>query len=162
MITQERLKEFLSYCPDTGVFAWRRSRGTAKAGSIAGCVNKRGYRIIRIDMHSYKAHRLVFLYMTGSFPARHTDHINGVTFDNRWLNLRDVTSQENSRNQKRRSNNTSGLAGVKRDKPTNKWRVFINFDLKQQYLGYYDDFFEACCARKSAETKHDFHPNHGR
>jgi len=31
-----------------------------------------------------------------------------------------------------------------------------------QHLGYHIDFFEACCARLSANVSYGFHENHGR
>ena len=34
--------------------------------------------------------------------------------------------------------------------------------LTQETLKHFNDFFEACCARKSAEIKLDYHKNHGR
>lgn len=33
--------------------------------------------------------------------------------------------------------------------------------LGKKYIGIYRDFFEACCKRKSLESKHNFHENHG-
>lgn len=65
MITQERLKELLTYDPATGEFRWIVSRGPNRAGNSAGCIDKAGYRIIEIDGKAYRAARLAFLYMTG-------------------------------------------------------------------------------------------------
>ena len=89
MITQERLKELLHYDPETGVFTWKVDKGTrARAGQEAGCLNGvSGYIDISIDKKLEKAHRLSFLYMDGSMPPEHTDHINGIRNDNRPQNL---------------------------------------------------------------------------
>ncbi len=45
-LTQERLKELLDYCPDTGVFTWRKKpseKSPIRIGSIAGSINQSGY-----------------------------------------------------------------------------------------------------------------------
>ncbi len=49
MITAERLRQLLSYDPESGLFVWRVGRGKAKPGSVAGTVNDDGYIIIGID-----------------------------------------------------------------------------------------------------------------
>ncbi len=55
------------------------------------------------------------------------DHINHNKFDNRFENLRVVTHQQNMRNRKKQSNNTSGKQGVFRVTKNNKayWVVDI-------------------------------------
>lgn len=160
MLTQSRLKELLHYCPDTGVFTRLTGNNRVKVGSIAGCLAGLGYSQIRIDRKKYYSHRLAFLYIEGAFPKNNTDHINGVKADNRWSNLRAVTQAENLRNQKKRNTNTSGIMGVHRHK--GKWVAQIKVGGKLLYLGFFADFFEACCARKSIELKYGYHPNHGR
>ena len=37
MITQERLRELIHYCPETGEFTHLESRGSVKAGTKASC-----------------------------------------------------------------------------------------------------------------------------
>lgn len=51
-------------------------------------------------------------------------------------------------------NNKSGLAGVSFKEDENKWIAYISVNKKRINLGRFDDFFEACCARKSAENKY--------
>jgi len=161
-ISQEYLKSLLDYNPDTGVFTWIKSRKGAALGNVAGVVVWSGYRLIQIDRKTYRAHRLAFLWMTGSFPPKETDHINGIRNDNRWCNLRAVTGLENSLNKRKASNNTSGVMGVTWHRVSMKWQASIKVNQRSMALGYYKDFFEAVCARKSAETVFNFHPNHGR
>jgi len=161
-ITQERLKELLHYCPETGVFTNRvNRRPRGKAGAVAGNFCG-GYIEISLDNQTYRAHRLAFLWMTASFPPDQTDHINGIRDDNRWVNLRAVSDQENKRNLKRPSNNRSGVIGVNWFKPARMWRAYITVDNKHISLGYHKDFSSAVLARKQAEHKHGFHSNHGR
>lgn len=161
MITQERLKELYHYCPDTGAFTSKVKRGPVKAGRVASALNDDGYPIVTIAYKKYRQHRLAFLYMEGEIPAE-VDHINGDRADNRWCNLREVSRVQNSQNARRNSRNTSGVTGVSFHKHTGKWKVAIRAQGKNIHLGVYEDFFEAVCARKSAENRHGFHPNHGR
>lgn len=110
--TQEILKEFFNYNPDTGVFT--RIKSTSKValkGSIAGGMTKNGYLIISVGKNRHYAHRLAFLYVEGKFPEVIVDHINGDKSDNRWLNLRQATYSENNCNNKRGTSNT-GYKGV--------------------------------------------------
>ena len=156
------LKEHLSYNPDSGTFIWLKSSSDKiKKGQIAGW-NRTRYRVICIKKKFFMAHRVAWLYMVGSWPALEIDHINGNTLDNRWSNLREVTISEQNRNLGLKKTNTSGICGVYWFKSTKSWRAKIDFDKKQIHLGFYKNFFEACCARKSAERKYGFHVNHGR
>lgn len=162
MITQEELKESISYDPETGVFTWLKTRcGRALAGSECGSLHSLGYIIITIDKERYFSHRLSFLYMTGAFPENDTDHINGIRHDNRWVNLRSVTRSENLKNRKLSSNSTSGVNGVHFNKGCEKWEVKIRVDGKRKGLGYYFDFDEAVRVRKAADVKYGYHENHG-
>ena len=96
MLDQKTLKENLEYCPDTGNFTWLVSKNNrVKAGAIASNINYYGYVRIGINGKQYGAHRLAFLWMTGEFPDE-CDHINHQRSDNRWENLRSVTSAENN------------------------------------------------------------------
>jgi len=157
MITQKRLKELLHYDPDTGIFTWEVNKKRARRGDKAG-TDRAGYIQIKIDQIAYKAHRLAWLYMEGYFPENEIDHINRVTDDNRWGNLREVSHQCNMRNKKIRDDNTSGVTGVFWNKKYTKWEVFIKVDGKQKYFGRHKEFTNAAQARWEAEVEYNF-PN---
>jgi len=162
MLTQEKLKLLLDYDQETGLFLWGVTLGCrAKKGNRAGGLDRCGYIEIGINGRQYKAHRLAWLYVYGVWPE-FIDHINHVRDDNRIINLRSVSRQENSKNRKINHNNTSGVCGVYRYKSSMKWVSLICVDTKLVNLGYFNDFFEACCVRKSAEIKHGYHENHGK
>jgi len=161
-ITQERLKEVLFYDPRSGIFTWKMSRGTARKGAVAGVESTGGYRAIGIDGRRYSAHRLAFLYVEGSFPKDSTDHVNGKTTDDSFKNLRRVSIRTNTKNRKIRSTNKTGIHGVCWHAALLRWQVNISNESGWLYLGVFDSFFDACCARKSAELKYNYHPNHGR
>ena len=80
------------------------------------------------------------------------DHINGNVKDNRKCNLRVATPSENSMNSKKRSNNTSGVTGVKKYK--GKWVACIRVRNERIYLGIYNNFEDAVKVRKEAEEKY--------
>ena len=149
MITQCELKEVLDYNPDTGVFIWKKTVGNrAVIGSVAGHKNNNGYICIKINRKTYKAHRLAYLYMTGNFPENLIDHINHITDDNRWTNLRDATNSQNQFNKAKHKNNTSGYKGVSWDTRNKKWRAKIKCMNKTIHIGCYTTPQEAAEAYK--------------
>jgi hypothetical protein len=162
-LTQNYLKENLDYNPTTGIFNWKVSNNNRiKVHDIAGSVRKDGYIHIRINGKDYRAHRLAYLYITGSFPLNQVDHINHSRDDNRFSNLRLVSNQENQRNRSMRVNNKSGFTGVCWDKCANKWKAQIKANGKVKYLGSFTDLAEAIDCRKKANVEYGFHTNHGR
>lgn len=151
MLTVEHLKELLSYSPETGVFTWLVSRGgRAQPGAKAGTRNVNGYWRIDVEGEKLYAHRLAWLYMTGSWPKGEIDHINGVRADNRFPNLREATVSENRRNVTMRRHNTSGVFGVTFDKARKKWKAQIVVDRKCIFIGRFDAIEDAKKARDMA------------
>lgn len=159
-LNQDRLKELLEY--NGHDFIWKVEKSSRiKIGDIAGCTNRRGYRLIKIDRKLYLAHRLVWLYVHGEFPPQFIDHINGDPSDNRIENLRSASASQNQRNKGMQQNNTSGVTGVGWDAPNNKWRVGIRAEGKDKTVGRFHLLSDAIAARKDAEIKYGFHANHG-
>lgn len=175
ILTQEVLKELLHYDPDTGIFTWKeRDRRYFTSTGHQTTWNKRfsgketnglsvqGYVRISIFYKRYRAHRLAFLYMEGRFPRDKVDHWLGDRADNRWNKISHSSQLQNCRNMKICKRNKTGIIGLSWHKKSQKYMACINVNYKTNYLGIYEDFFEACCARKSAEIKYNFHENHGR
>jgi len=160
-INQEYLKSILHYNPETGVFCWKVRQGRVCSGEVAGS-EKWGYTRIKINSKEYLAHRLAFLYMTGAWPKDEIDHINHVRDDNRFVNLRSATRQENAKNLKMSLANTSGVTGVNWHKATKKWKASIWKNGKTKHLGGFSSIEAATQARKMAEIEENYHPNHGR
>ena len=154
MITQDRLKEVLHYSPETGLFTWEErlnsfSFNGKHAGKSAGSYDEYGYQVIKIDSKSYKAHRLAFLYMEGTFPPKHVDHINRIEDDNRWENLRPATQSENMSN--RKDNNR--VIGVYFHKGSKMFHTTSTKDSgKLEHLGCFKEYWDAICARKAWES----------
>ena len=151
-LTQERVRELLNYDPDTGVVTWRvRTSNRVKVGDPITTLSSKGYIMVGIDGVRYKLHRIIFLYMTGAFPAHHIDHITRDRCDNRWCNLRPSTPKYNQRNMKVFSSNTSGVTGVSWYTRGMSWHVTITDNYIGYKLGSFDDFTEAVAHRLAAE-----------
>lgn len=140
-LTAERLREVLSYNPETGEFHWLKSSNNfVKVGEIAGKrLNSSGYKDIQIDGVHYRAHRLAWLYVYGVWPDGEVDHINCIRTDNRIANLRDVPDRLNSHNRIAPSrNNTSGYLGVTKKKD-GRYQASIRIGGKRIHLGSFSD-----------------------
>ncbi|MFA6060922.1 MAG: HNH endonuclease [Taibaiella sp.] len=161
-LTQERLKELLNYDQETGVFTWLERNdkrfNSRFSGKKAGRINSEGYIHILIDKNEYKAHRLAFLYITGSFPKDQVDHINSIRSNNKWSNLRESTHSENQQNQKKafKSNKSTGVLGVYFYEKTNRFRAHIGINKKDVTLGWFKTLDDASKAYIDAKRK--FHP----
>ena len=70
------------------------------------------------------------------------------------LHYVDGTNIELIRKNTRRSNNTSGCAGVVWRKKDRRWSADIGFQGKRYYLGLYERYEDAVRARKEAETRY--------
>lgn len=114
-----------------------------------------------LNIH-FRAHRICWLLHYRSWPENSIDHINGDKTDNRIENLRDVTCAENHKNQRMRSNNTSGFRGVYWNKNMDKWQSYIRENGRSKHLGVFTEFEEAVKSRLEAERRLGYHPNHGR
>ena len=126
MVTQELLKKRFHYDPETGIFTRLiKVANCADIGILNGSPHRKGYRQTRIFKKSYLLHRLAWMYMTGEWPKHNIDHINGIPYDNRWNNLRDIPNGVNRQNMKKPMvTNKSGLLGVsfsKKGKDGNHW-----------------------------------------
>jgi len=148
-----RVLELLDYDPATGLFTWKIRRGCRPAGAEAGTLSH-GYIVIRIDGKSHQAHRLAFLVVNGYMP-KEIDHINGDPSDNRIINLRQATRQENVRNTGMRVNNTSGYKGVYWDKSNGKWQAQAqDANGKRKTLGRFPTPEAASAAYESYASRH--------
>ena len=152
-LTVERLREVLSYNPETGSWVWAKTLSIRRvAGCIAGDVKPNGYRFIGIDGHRYRAHRLAWFYMTGEWPPMQIDHWDNNRSNNAWRNLRLATNKNNQANSRRPKNNTSGFKGVYWSKQKRKWAAKINPDRRQVHLGFFDIPEDAHAAYTAAAT----------
>ena len=145
-----RLRQALSYDPNTGRFTRLARCGNAMPGSKVGCLDRQGYWVMSFEGRQYGAHRLAWLHFYGTWPTGQIDHINGDKADNRIYNLRDVTETTNRQNIRRpHRDNKSGFLGVR--KLGNRFTSCIHANGRLIHLGSYaaaDDAHEAYLTAK--------------
>ena len=161
MITQDELKKIFKYDSDTGMFERVSKRCGTRIGAYVGNVMPCGYLRIKVDGKLYLAHRLAWLYVHGKFPDAEIDHINGIRLDNKIINLRDVSKNENLINKRIYANSSSGITGVNWHKQHRKWSVVISINGERKHLGLFHDINLAKLCRQEASKKYGFHINHG-
>jgi len=148
------VRSLLTYEMQTGVFNWRRApTNQVQAGAKAGWIEARGYRRICIGGKSYQAHRLAWLYVTGSWPEDQIDHINLNRSDNRWSNLRAATNSQNQANVGPSRRSSSGIKGVYWHRRIGKWHASIMFNRRLICLGYRNTKEEAAALYAAAAKK---------
>lgn len=170
-VPPEILHRLLRYEPSTGKLFWRerpmefcksdrehRRWNTMWAGKEAFThAVPNGHKHGAIFGKMVLAHRVIWAMVTGKWPGKPIDHINGDGGNNRFKNLRKVAHQENCRNQKARRSERLGIYFE-----VGRWRARIRHDGKNIHLGLFDDKDDAIAARKAAEIEYGYHANHGR
>lgn len=113
MLTQERLKELLTYDAVEGCFYRKvRTSNCTQVGDRFGHLNKiSGYEEGRLYGKLYTTHRLVWLYHYGYFPDA-IDHKDCNRSNNRLANLREATNEQNGYNHKQSKANKTGVKGL--------------------------------------------------
>lgn len=153
-LTQACIKEILDYNPETGELKWKACRSTnIKPGTRFGSHCRLGYLRGKVNRETFAAHRVIWLYVYGEWPAGEIDHINGVRDDNRLANLRVVTRQQNNHN-RHKSWAGSGFMGVYANH--GRWRAAINVNKKTVTIGNFGTREEAAAAY--IEAKRRLHP----
>jgi len=152
----EYLREILHYDPETGVFTWRAGRGRVKDGAVAGSILPRREgkggptSLVGVRGRKYPAHRLAWVYMTGSWPPLEIDHIDTDSLNNRWDNLRLATTQQNGANRGPQKNNSSGFKGVCWNKANKAWRATTRYNGVKIQIGDFktpEAAYAAYCAK---------------
>jgi HNH endonuclease len=114
-------------------------------------LNSRGYaaRTFRDNGRQYtmRLHRLIL----NPLPGFEVDHINGDPLDNRRVNLRVVTHQENMMNRRVGAADT-GLKGVSKER--HRWKAYIKIRGKKTHLGSFPTAARAAAAYNAAALKH--------
>jgi hypothetical protein len=154
-ISAEQLRALLTYDPLTGEFRWLKRGAGRPVDRIAGGLAPTGYRRIRIHGIEYLAHRLAWVYVTGSWPIHSIDHIDGDPANNAIANLRDVPHRVNLQNRRSASTHSrTGLLGASLDRRSGRYASFIRLGDKQTCLGLFDTATEAHEAYVSAKRIH--------
>lgn len=107
-----------------------------------------GYGVFNINKKTIMMHNFIMNPPEGF----EVDHINGCRSDNRHCNLRLATHQQNMLNRSANRNNKLGIKCISRR--GNRWRVRINLEGKETFLGSYGSLEEAIEVRDAAFKKH--------
>lgn len=155
-LTQERLKQVVSYDKDTGNFIRiLKAKGTV-VGRVLGYKKSNGYIALSIDGQKYFAHRLAWLYVHGDFPKHDIDHIDGNRENNKIENLRDVQRTVNLQNLKKAKshNKSTRILGVYIH-ANGKFTSRISVNKKDIYLGLFETADQA--QQAYLQAKQQFH-----
>lgn len=159
ILTAQRLRELLHYDPITGIFTRLVKTGTkVSVGDVAGFLDDKGYVRIRIgDGKRYLAHRLAWLYVHGTWPARGLDHEDTIHHHNWILNLRLATKSQNGQNiRKANRDSKSGVLGVSWDKDRNCWVAQLKLEGRIVHKSRHENMEDAKQAHLAAKAR--FHP----
>lgn len=168
LLSIEYLRQRLRYEPETGKLFWLDYEGVPQSWKARWVgkeaftyVSDQGYRHGCICTIPYRAHRVAWAIYHGMWPTNQIDHVNGVRADNRIVNLREVSNQDNLRNATLSKKNTSGTTGVTWDRKNSMWKAQIMVDGRCIHLGYFDNLEEAAAARAEASRLYGFTERHG-
>lgn len=177
--SQEVLRQLLDYVPETGKLFWKerdisffadtpartaeheKNQWNSKNAGREAFTSDFGFGHLRgrVFGATYMAHRVIWKMVFGDDPVG-VDHINGNPSDNRIVNLRSCDQAENTKNARLRTDNRSGVHGLR--KRGNSWVASIGVNGTTKHIYQSTRFCEALKARKAAEREYGFHPNHGR
>jgi len=156
-ITPKLLADRYTYNAETGLFFFKKDRGrqTFKTN------HSNGYFVANVLGKTIYAHRAAWAIQTGDWPEGVIDHVNGDKKDNRWENLRDVSSAQNQRNMRKSIVNKSGYVGVYRKPGSRLWTASISSYGRSLNLGSYETAKEAALVRLGAQKALGFQSRHG-
>jgi hypothetical protein len=119
-------------------FTWYAANGYAKSRIVVE-------QVIKI----VAMHRLI----TNATLGLEVDHINGNKLDNRKINLRLVTRQQNALNLSLAKNNKSGFKGVSWCNSSRKWKATIAYARQRYHLGFFNTPEAAYAAYRMASKR---------
>lgn len=173
----EKLKTVLDFEPKTGVFTWKKrvpSDFSGERSPIHSCAQwnskHAGKRALNSECRGYKygrvfgvkvyAHRAIWAFTYGVWPAGEIDHINGCPSDNRVSNLRLADRSGNSSNVRSARGSSSKFLGVYWCPKDRYWIAAISKHGSKNTLGYFRDEKAAALAYdKAAREIHGSYAN---
>lgn len=120
--------------------------------------DSQGYAIrCKINADSTKTTEKMHRLITGAKEGEIVDHINGIPWDNRRVNLRIVTNSQNGKNKGIYPTNKTGYKGValnNSSKGSKKYTAQITVDYRKIHLGCFDNPVEAALVYDEAARKY--------
>lgn len=163
MITQENIRHFFEYDPETGVLVRvakvnRHNGLTYPCHVVVSGDNGAGYSRVEVCGQRAFAHVVIFILMVGRHPES-VDHINGDKQDNRWANLREVSHGENMVNKGVYKNSPFGVPGV--SFKHGSYVAAFQMNGERFHVGSFPTLDAARVALITARSGKGFHNNHG-
>jgi hypothetical protein len=151
------------YNSNTGILYHKYTKGSnALIDQEAGCVLREGYRQVRANKKKWATHRVAWFLYYGKWPTLEIDHINGNGFDNRIINLREVSTCTNALNRYFHRNGTpQGITKVNRPNCKKPYRVRIPKEYNgkilsnRRHVGYFASIEEAKQALENYHRDHN-------
>lgn len=159
-LSQDEILSLFVVDAENGKLFWRRLNKyhPRLTGTEAGFAadnrsnSKKKYWIVKIGRTQYRRGQIILASATGRWPDEQVDHINGDSLDDRAVNLRHATQQQNSWNHKTRAKSDAAPMGV-RSMPNGKFQARIRRDHATKHLGVFDSAHEAEAAYKAARKE---------
>ena len=142
----------ISYDPNTGEIT--RISGQ-RAGRVVGHHQPNGYLTITFRHRTYRFHRVAWALHTGGWPIGQIDHIDGVTTNNKWSNIRDVTAAVNSQNKREAYRNNQSKVQGATPMPTGEFMSRIFRNGRRVFLGVHPTAVAAGAAYQAAKVALD-------
>jgi len=139
------------YSPQTGNVYRSQQQGRNGARGVIRGKNPGGYLHFQYKGKMISCHRAAFQLRNIDPTGMEVDHINGIRADNRWENLRLVTSRDNANNKSFHRNGRK--VGARFCNQKNKWLSEIIIGGKSNHLGFFlneDDAHNAYIEAKTA------------
>lgn len=136
-----------------GQYAIVDEKNFEELDKLKWCCHK-GYAIRTIWLAGKSYHIPMHREINKTPPAKHTDHVDGDSLDNRESNLRDCSIAENARNSKMNIKNTSGYRGVVFRKARGTWIAMIKINGKYKRGGSFKDKISAARAYDALAKKY--------
>lgn len=154
-ITADQLRAHCDYDPMAGTFTRRESHRRWKAGAVMAGTESHGYTLIWLMGKQRAAHRLAWLWMTGAWPSKDIDHIDGDRANNAWANLRHVDRSTNLENihGPKSHNRSTGLLGAYHSPSPGRFVSRIQVRGKSKSLGSFGTAEDAHAAYLSAKRE---------
>jgi len=86
-LTQDILKEYINYTPETGVIGLRHSPDDQHTVKISRGAQGKNNMYIKIQGEEYSARQLIHMYMTGEFHNGRMHTVDGDNQNLRWDNI---------------------------------------------------------------------------
>ena len=150
ILTQDYLNTIFEY--KDGELFWNVKRSGIQKGDMAGCIDSKGYKRIRLNRKKILNHRIIFMMHHGFLPKM-LDHINLNRLDNKIENLREANRIQNGQNRILKSN-TSSYKNVYWHTQAQKWYVRLIVNKKNKSLGLYDNLELAGLIAEEARNKY--------